>query len=190
MRDVSRSKVAISHLSKHISCLQISPQQTNSERRWEMSVTPKLEFPISSNWSLAFRYLLYIQIQTGDERCQSLQSWNFPSHFQSLCQNFLLEKNKMRLSTVTMSCAQNLITPSAYKICNHCVTFLERMRLRSVCPCLNLYRQSHLSPVPMSCVQNRHTICTPISHTICNPCVAIFFGEDEIEICLSFSECV
>ena len=44
-----------------------------------MSVSPKLEFPISPKWSPVFRSLLYKQIQIGDERCQSLQSWNFPS---------------------------------------------------------------------------------------------------------------
>ena len=69
------------------------------------------------------------------------------------------------------------------------IFFLDRMRLRTVCHFLNLYSQSHLSPPDaMSCVHNHTHHRTPISHTICDPCVAIFFGEDEIEIWLSFSE--
>ena len=117
-----------------------------------MPVASKLEFPISPKWPPVFRSLLYKQIQIGDERCQSLQSWNFLSHFQSLCHNFLLDKNEMEMSLSFICLGDDnplslyshhvLCTKSQHTICTHnlqflcCKLLLKKMRWRWVSPLL------------------------------------------------------
>ena len=125
-----------------------------------------------------------------EERCQSLQSW---MRLRSVCP-FLILCRQLHLSPVAMTCVQNRHTPPAhtfltqYAIIVSKYFLLERMTLRPVCPFLNLYRQSHLSCRHDLCTKSTHTTCTTISQTICNPCVTLFFGEDGIDICWSFSE--
>ena len=56
---------------------------------------------------------------------------------------------------------------------------------------LDLYRQYHLSlPIAMSRAQNQHHLQTDFSHNMRSSKRNIFFGEDEIEICLTFYEFV
>ena len=118
MRDISISKIGVSHLSKMISCLQISPVQTYSDRRWKMSVSPKLQFscPIP-NHCVTISYLTKMR-------------WRWVSPLSVLVMTIL------SLSTVTMCCAQNPNTPSAHTICNSCVaiSYFKKMRWRWVSP--------------------------------------------------------
>ena len=159
MRDVSRSKVGISHLSKMISCLEISPPQ----------------------------------IQIGDDRWHLLQRWNFPSHFQSLCHNILLDKNEMEMSLSFICLGDDnplslyshhvLCTKSQHTICTHNLQFLCRnlllkkdemeMSLSFICLDDDNPLLSSLSTVAMRrCAQNPNT---PSAHTIWNPCATISY---------------
>ena len=81
----------------------------------------------------------------------------------------------------------------SHTVCDPCVTILFEEDEIVICLSFSDFVQTiaSLSCRHDLCTKSTHTTCTHISHTICDHCVEVFFvGEDEIEICLSFSEFV
>ena len=101
----------------------------------------------------------------------------------------------------SLSCRHELCTESiqitrtliSHTVCDPCVTILFEEDEIVICLSFSDFVQTiaSLSCRHDLCTKSTHTTCTHISHTICDHCVEVFFvGEDEIEICLSFSEFV
>ena len=140
---------------------------------------------------------MYITIHTIAHR--------FLTQYAILVSQYFLERMKLKSDCPFLNLYSDrisfILTPSAvYRIHTTCTPIshgsirllcrnIFQERVRSVCPLMILYRQSHLShPVVMSCVQNQHHLHTDFSHNIRSLYRNIFLKEDEIEFCLSFSE--